>query len=89
MFLLLDHGPFGRVDLSLLPNISVLSKILTALGVANGSFDSFYIIGIFGGFATLVETAAIIVIYVIIVEVVVYKIFLGKILKIYHPSAGH
>ena len=33
----------------------------------------FILFGIFGGFTTLVETAAIIVVYVIIVEVVVYK----------------
>tara|TARA_A100001388_G_scaffold119319_1_gene88257 strand:- start:490 stop:2274 length:1785 start_codon:yes stop_codon:yes gene_type:complete len=53
----------------------VLSKILTALSVAKWEvlIPFFILFGIFGGFTTLVETAAIIVVYVIIVEVVVYK----------------
>ena len=52
-----------------------LSKILTALSVAKWEvlIPFFILFGIFGGFTTLVETAAIIVVYVIIVEVVVYK----------------
>ena len=54
-----------------------------------GSFDSIFILfGIFGGFTTLVETAAIIVVYVLIVEVVVYGDINWSSLKIYASECG-
>lgn len=51
-----------------------LSNILSALSEAKWEalLPFFILFGIFGGFTTLVETAAIIVVYVIIIEVFVY-----------------
>ncbi|MEC8703161.1 MAG: TRAP transporter large permease subunit, partial [Candidatus Neomarinimicrobiota bacterium] len=51
-----------------------LSNILSALSEAKWEalIPFFILFGIFGGFTTLVETAAIIVVYVIIIEVFVY-----------------